>query len=130
MSMSSNPEQCPFCNLSTDFWVGDSEHAIAFHDRYPISPLHTLVIPRRHVGSMFDLCDEERADLWQLVARVRHELTLSEGVDGFNIGVNDGPAAGQTVMHAHVHVIPRRKGDVLDPRGGIRWVIPKKACYW
>ena len=130
MSMSSKSEQCPFCNLSSDLWVGDSEHAIAFHDRYPISPLHTLVIPRRHVGSVFDLCDEERADLWLLVARIRNEFAFSDGVDGVNIGVNDGVAAGQTVLHAHIHVIPRRKGDVEDPRGGIRWVIPEKARYW
>ena len=91
---------------------------------------HTLVVPRRHVASVFDLAPEEYAALWALVAAVRARLAASTGADGFTIGVNDGVAAGQTVGHAHVHVIPRRAGDVGDPRGGVRWVLPERAGYW
>ena len=91
---------------------------------------HSLVVPKRHVASLFDLPDEEQAALWRLVALVRGNLMAELKPDGFNFGVNDGSAAGQTVMHAHVHVIPRRKDDVADPRGGVRWIIPSKAQYW
>jgi len=87
-------------------------------------------VPRRHVASLFDLSEAEQTDLWKLVALVRARLLAELKPDGFTIGVNDGVAAGQTVMHAHVHVIPRRQGDVADPRGGVRWVVPTKAAYW
>jgi len=76
------------------------------------------------------LPEEEQAAVWRLVAQVRASLLADLRPDGFIVGVNDGPAAGQTVMHAHVHVIPRRHGDVPDPRGGVRWVVPDKAAYW
>ena len=89
-----------------------------------------LVVPKRHVASLFDLPDEEQAAIWKLVAQVRGKLASELQPDGFNVGVNDGPAAGQTVPHAHVHIIPRRAGDVPDPRGGVRWVVPAKAQYW
>jgi diadenosine tetraphosphate (Ap4A) HIT family hydrolase len=79
---------------------------------------------------LFDLPEEELAALWRLVALVRGKLRAELKPDGFNLGVNDGPAAGQTVMHAHVHIIPRRTGDSADPRGGVRWVLPAKARYW
>lgn len=85
-----------------------------------------LVVPRRHVGSIYEPSSAEQAVIWELVGNVREQLAP----DGFNIGVNDGLAAGQTVMHAHVHIIPRWEGDVPDPRGGIRWVIADKARYW
>lgn len=90
---------------------------------------HTLVVPRRHVASVFGLSPTEQQELWGLLARVREALNERLRPDGFTIGINDGAAAGQTVGHAHIHVIPRRKGDVPDPRGGIRWVIPAKAAY-
>ncbi|HBJ36644.1 MAG TPA: HIT family protein [Planctomycetaceae bacterium] len=121
---------CPFCAIAPTEYFASSEFAIAFYDRYPISPEHTLVIPRRHVASIFELSVSELGDLWQLVAKVRIQLIATTNVFSFNIGVNDGMAAGQTVMHAHIHVIPRRSGDVIDPRGGVRWVIPEKARYW
>ena len=76
------------------------------------------------------LWDDEQAAIWRLVAQVRGKLASERRPDGFNVGVNDAPAAGQTVPHAHVHVIPRRVGDVADPRGGVRWVLPGKARYW
>jgi diadenosine tetraphosphate (Ap4A) HIT family hydrolase len=121
---------CPFCVIPPESLLKVSHSAVAFHDRYPISVQHTLVIPRRHVASIFELSEPEFADLWLLVATVRRQLIENSDTREFNIGVNDGVTAGQTVLHAHVHVIPRRKGDVVDPRGGIRWVIPEKARYW
>lgn len=121
---------CPFCDLDADRVWFASKHALAFADSFPISQGHTLVIPVRHVTSIFDLSDTEQAALWALVSQARTALLEKFRPDGFNIGVNDGAAAGQTIDHAHIHVIPRRKGDVPDPRGGIRWVIPEKAPYW
>ena len=121
---------CPFCSLEpTRKWV-ENEHAIAFADAYPVTPGHTLIAPRKHVSSIFELTAQEQAELWSLVAKVRQRLLTGVNADGFNIGVNDGAAAGQTIEHAHVHVIPRRKGDVPDPRGGIRWIIDANANYW
>jgi diadenosine tetraphosphate (Ap4A) HIT family hydrolase len=93
-------------------------------------PGHTLIIPRRHVGSVFDLTHEELLDLHALVVKARERLLKDLHPDAFNIGLNDGPAAGQTVPHAHIHLIPRKTGDVPDPRGGVRWIIPAKAKYW
>ena len=89
-----------------------------------------MIVPIRHVASVFELSAEEQSDIWHLVDQVRTQRANTLHPDGFNIGLNDGPAAGQTISHAHVHVIPRFKGDVGDPRGGIRWVLPEKAKYW
>ena len=122
--------QCPFCHLKNSRIQLDNDSAAAFPDAFPVAEGHTLVVPKRHVASLFDLPDEEQAALWRLVALVRGNLMAELKPDGFNFGVNDGSAAGQTVMHAHVHVIPRRKDDVADPRGGVRWIIPSKAQYW
>jgi diadenosine tetraphosphate (Ap4A) HIT family hydrolase len=108
----------------------ENDFAIAFCDGFPVAEGHMLVIPKRHVASLFDLPEEEQAALWRLVALVRAKQMADLKPDGFNVGVNDGMAAGQTVMHAHVHIIPRRKGDVADPKGGVRWVVPKQAAYW
>ena len=99
-------------------------------DAYPISQGHALVVPKQHTPSLFDLPFDTQAVLWQLVSEARRRINEELRPDGFNVGVNDGEAAGQTVMHAHIHVIPRWKDDVADPRGGIRWVIPEKARYW
>ena len=82
------------------------------------------------MSQVCDLSEEEQAALWRLVALARAKLASELKPDGFNVGVNDGPVAGQTVLHAHVHIIPRRAGDVVDPRGGIRWILPNKAKYW
>jgi diadenosine tetraphosphate (Ap4A) HIT family hydrolase len=121
---------CLFCKLPPErIWMA-TKHALAFNDNYPISEGHTLVIPIRHFASIYDLSEEEQTNLWALAGRVRHTLVEKLHPDGFNIGVNDGTAAGQTIAHAHIHIIPRREGDVPDPRGGIRWIIPEKAPYW
>ncbi|MCY3676524.1 MAG: HIT family protein [Gemmatimonadetes bacterium] len=124
------PPYCPFCHVSSDSVIAESRHALAIADEYPVNPGHTLVIPRAHSRSLFTHSSEAQADIWHLVARVRDHLQTSCNPDGFNIGFNDGPAAGQTVNHAHIHVIPRVDGDVEDPRGGIRWVLPDRAAYW
>lgn len=121
---------CPFCVISRQAVVTESRHAVAIRDGYPVSRGHTLVVPKAHVKSLFDLDNEAQADLWRLVTKVRSDLQSNLKPDGFNIGLNDGGAAGQTVEHAHVHVIPRFDGDVADPRGGIRWVLPECAAYW
>lgn len=123
-------DACPFCAVLPDGILLENDRALAFRDRYPVSAGHTLVIPRRHVVSAFDLDPVERDALWRLVADVRTMLQAELAPDGFTVGINDGVAAGQTVLHAHVHVIPRRTDDVPDPRGGIRWVIPGEASYW
>lgn len=116
--------------MRDDHCVALTQHTRAFRDQFPVSESHTLVIPRQHVTSIFDLHDNELEDLWKTVGQVREQLKNEFGAEAFNIGVNDGGAAGQTVEHAHVHVIPRYPGDVPDPRGGVRWVIPSKADYW
>jgi diadenosine tetraphosphate (Ap4A) HIT family hydrolase len=123
-------QRCPFCHLGTGRITLENDCSAAFPDAYPVAEGHTLVVPKRHVASLFDLPEEEQVALWKLVALVRGKLMAELRPDGFNVGVNDGGAAGQTVPHAHVHVIPRRAGDVADPRGGVRWVIPAKARYW
>lgn len=126
----SEEDTCPFCLLPQERIVRATKHAVAFYDGFPVSQGHALVIPVRHVASFSELSDEECTGLWRLVRQFRAELLAEFTPDGFNVGMNDGQAAGQTVMHAHVHLIPRYDGDVLDPRGGLRWVIPDKADYW
>jgi diadenosine tetraphosphate (Ap4A) HIT family hydrolase len=120
---------CPFCRYTASSLWSESSSAIALWDGFPVSEGHTLVVPRRHVVSLFDLPASDLAAVWEFVALVRAELTRRFGVESFNIGLNEGRAAGQTVMHAHIHIVPRREGDVSDPRGGLRWVIPGKATF-
>jgi diadenosine tetraphosphate (Ap4A) HIT family hydrolase len=121
---------CPFCNIDPGrIWL-ESKHAVAVPDAFPVAPGHMLVLPRKHVMTIYELSMPEQKVIWELVGRVRERLLAEYKPDGFNIGFNDGLAAGQTVSHAHVHIIPRRQGDVADPRGGIRWVIANKAPYW
>lgn len=121
---------CPFCNPApVSLWL-ERPNALALWDRFPVSDGHTLIVPRCHVASLFDLPLPEQASIWEFVGDVRAELANRFQVEAFTIGVNDGRAAGQTVMHAHIHVIPRRDGDVPDTRGGVRWVFPDKADYW
>ncbi len=124
------PTSCPFCDLPSDSIADESAHAVVLRDRFPVAPGHALVVPRRHVESIFDLEQEEWDDLWRLVRRVRWGIEELRTADGVNVGVNVGVAAGQTVPHAHVHLIPRNTGDVPDARGGVRRLIPEKADYW
>jgi diadenosine tetraphosphate (Ap4A) HIT family hydrolase len=121
---------CLFCAIPEDRIVLSSALACVIEDGFPISPGHSLVIPRRHVRSIFELSEEERAALLMLLEQAKLRLDRQHRPDGYNIGINDGAAAGQTVMHLHVHLIPRYKGDSADPRGGVRWIMPDKARYW
>jgi diadenosine tetraphosphate (Ap4A) HIT family hydrolase len=121
---------CPFCCLEPSRIAGANELAVRINDGFPIAPGHSLIIPRRHIGSFFEATCEERTALLSLLDEAHAEASATFSPDGFNIGVNDGPAAGQTVPHLHIHLIPRRLGDVPDPRGGVRWVIPDRARYW
>ena len=121
---------CPFCALPAERILLLADEALVIRDAFPVSPGHTLVIPRRQFGSFFELTDAERACMVELLAKAKAELDLSFQPDGFNIGINEGAAAGQTVPHLHLHLIPRYRGDAPDPRGGVRWVLPAKAKYW
>jgi diadenosine tetraphosphate (Ap4A) HIT family hydrolase len=104
--------------------------AFAVHDKYPVTALHSLVIAKRHAVTFFDLFEPERRAINQLLDKLRAEITEKDFcVSGFNIGINNGDVAGQTISHAHVHLIPRRQGDVQDPTGGVRGIIPGKAGY-
>lgn len=122
--------ECPFCSLVPTSITLVNDHAAAIYDGFPLSPGHMLIIPKRHIASLFEARNEERAALFDLLAEARGLLLEEYDPDGFNIGINDGDAAGQTVMHLHIHLIPRYKGDKADPRGGVRWIFPEKAVYW
>ena len=122
---------CAFCErIAEGELVAENDLAVAFFDAYPVSPGHCLIIPRRHEPDFLALSAAEQAAVWALVPLARAHIEKTATPDGYNIGVNAGEAAGQTIGHAHLHVIPRRRGDVADPRGGIRWVVPAKAAYW
>jgi diadenosine tetraphosphate (Ap4A) HIT family hydrolase len=121
---------CAFCTLPASRIIDTSEYGVVIRDGFPISPGHSLVIPKRHIGSFFDLTGDERQDLLALLEGAKAVLDAEFRPDGYNIGINDGPAAGQTVPHLHIHLIPRYKADLPDPRGGVRWIIPEKADYW
>ena len=125
------PEKnCIFCNLEPDRIISESDYTLTIRDGFPVSQGHTLIIPKRHVQSFFELQASEKAAVLQALDEAKEALDREFSPDGYNIGINDGEAAGQTVMHLHVHLIPRYKGDTKDPRGGIRYVFPGKAKYW
>jgi diadenosine tetraphosphate (Ap4A) HIT family hydrolase len=121
---------CPFCTLPPDRVRRENELAIWLFDAFPVSSGHSLVVPKRHIGSFFEATKEERAAMLQLLDEAQAFVRDRWNPSAFNIGVNDGPAAGQTIGHLHMHLIPRFDGDVPDPRGGVRWVLPEKADYW
>ena len=118
---------CPFCDYDQTYIT--SSLAIARYDAFPVTEGHTLVTTKRHVSSYFECTDEEKTELWLMVDRVRLSLEERFAVKDFNVGINAGVTAGQTVMHVHIHVIPRRSGDMEDPRGGVRGVIPGRQKY-
>ncbi len=123
-----NQTDCIFCDPKREI-LAQNAHALAFFDSYPVSRGHALVVPRRHAITIFDLSDEEYTGCCRLVLPLKQLLLARYAPDGFNVGANCGEAAGQSVWHAHIHVIPRYKGDVPNPRGGVRGVIPYKAGY-
>ena len=121
---------CPFCTLPPERIIDENEHAVWIYDGFPLSPGHSLIIPKRHVGSFFEITTAEKIAILNLLDLAKNVVSTEHLTNAYNIGVNDGPAAGQTVPHLHVHLIPRYINDVKDPRGGVRWVIPEKAVYW
>jgi len=120
-------DNCPFCDSSPS--ISRNDLAYARYDIYPVNEGHILVVPFRHVSDFFELTNEERDAVFQLIDEAKNLLDKKHNPDGYNIGINVGEAAGQTVWHAHVHLIPRYNGDVGNPRGGVRGVIPKKQKY-
>lgn len=123
-------KDCIFCNLEDSRKIFEDDLFIVIRDVYPVTNLHTLLIPKRHVPSYFDLNEQELIRLQGLIEDQKN-LILKEDkeVTAFNIGINDGIDAGQTILHSHIHLIPRRAGDVENPRGGVRGVIPEKQNY-
>jgi ATP adenylyltransferase len=122
--------ECIFCTLPKERIIDENEVAIAIRDGFAVTNFHSLIIPKRHVSSYFDLTTHEKAGCDELLGFAKKKITEDDNsVSGFNIGINVGEDAGQTIFHCHVHLIPRRKGDVEDPRGGVRGVIAGKQKY-
>jgi diadenosine tetraphosphate (Ap4A) HIT family hydrolase len=121
---------CLFCEMTEDRIIDRNDLAYAIRDGFPVTPLHTLVIPKRHAVDYFDLTKEELLACDELLKKTKQDIQAEDAsVDGFNIGMNAGSSAGQTVFHCHTHLIPRRTGDVENPRGGVRHTIPGKGFY-
>lgn len=126
----SNPQNCPFCAPEGEReLLTESASAYAILDKFPVSPGHTLIIPKQHLASYFDLSFHTKTALWLMTDRVKGLVSERYHPDGFNIGINIGTSAGQTIPHVHIHLIPRYAGDVENPRGGVRGVIPEKRDY-
>ena len=123
-------QSCPFCHLEPERVFAANKHAVAIYDGFPVNPGHVLIIPKRHFVSLFEATVEERVALFALLDDARERLIAERKPDVFNIGINDGAAAGQTIFHLHIHLIPRYNGDCEDPRGGVRKLFPDRACYW
>lgn len=121
---------CLFCEMTEDRIIDRNDLAYAIRDGFPVTTLHTLIIPKRHAVDYFELTKEELLACDELLKKIKQDIqTEDASVDGFNIGMNAGLSAGQTVFHCHIHLIPRRTGDVENPRGGVRHTIPGKGLY-
>ena len=121
---------CIFCKIREEELQFKNQLAYSSLDSYPVSEFHTLIVPKRHVETYFELSYEEIQACNELILKTKEKILKQDSsVKGFNIGTNAGKVAGQSIMHCHIHLIPRRKGDVEDPQGGVRSVIPKKQHY-
>ena len=120
---------CIFCNLPRSEKIAESDLCFAMFDGFPVSKGHVLIIPKRHVADYFDLTDEEIMAMQHMMKEIKGRLDEEFSPDGYNVGINVNEAAGQTVFHVHMHLIPRYRGDVDNPRGGVRGVIPHKQKY-
>ena len=121
---------CLFCNSEKSGCAHENDLAYASYDSYPVSEYHCLIIPKRHIKDYFDLSNEELIACNKLIKIVKKEITNKDtSVKGFNLGTNIGKVSGQSILHCHFHLIPRREGDVENPQGGVRSVIPKKQHY-
>ncbi len=121
--------KCPFCEIEDEKIILKNDLCYAIYDRFPVNPGHILIIPFRHFSSFFESSDEERVAIFNLLDKCKEFLDKKYQPDGYNIGINVGHFAGQTIFHLHVHLIPRYKGDIDNPRGGVRGVIPAKRMY-
>lgn len=119
---------CPFCNVEREK-ILETEMSFAIYDGFPVNEGHALIIPKRHTANYFDLSLEEQKDCIELLNRVKVIVQKKYNPAGFNVGININEAAGQTVPHVHIHLIPRYEGDVEEPRGGVRGVIPERKSY-
>ena len=123
-------EPCLFCTIPSERVVSENALAYAIRDGFPVTPLHTLIIPKRHAGDYFSLTDAEILACNTLMGEMKQVIESEDAtVTGFNIGMNAGQSAGQTIFHCHIHLIARRTGDVENPRGGVRHTIPGKGFY-
>ena len=123
-------DPCLFCNIKESGLADENQLAYSSYDTYPVSDLHCLIIPKRHVKDYFELSNDEVIACNELIKKTKDEILLKDPlVKGFNIGTNAGKISGQSIMHCHIHVIPRREGDVENPQGGVRSVIPKNQHY-
>ncbi len=121
---------CLFCNINSKDLIFDNEFAFVSFDSYPVSKYHSLIVPKRHILDYFELTNDELLACNNLIKKIKKKIQNEDKtVDGFNIGTNSGVVAGQSIMHCHIHLIPRRKGDVDNPQGGVRGVIPSKQHY-
>ena len=121
---------CLFCNTKESGFTFENELAYASYDTYPVSKLHCLIIPKRHIKDFFELTNEELVACNDLVKKVKNEVIKKDpNIEGFNLGTNIGKVSGQSILHCHLHLIPRRSGDVENPQGGVRSVIPNKQHY-
>lgn len=121
---------CPFCHFEKNRVVVENSLTVTFRDAYPLSQGHCLITPKRHIASFFETSETEQIALLRALQQVKEYLDEEYHPAGYNIGINEGAAAGQTIFHLHLHIIPRYPGDCVDPRGGIRWIFPEKAVYW
>ncbi|WP_287429529.1 HIT family protein [Carnobacterium sp.] len=122
-------ENCLFCHLEESVPILENELAKAFFDKIPVSKGHLLIIPKRHAENYFDLTLPEKKAIDELLLACKHFIDTQYQPDGYNIGANCGETAGQTIFHCHIHLIPRYQGDLSNPRGGVRGVIPDKRIY-
>ena len=121
---------CLFCDSKKSGIAHENDLAYASYDSYPVSEFHCLIIPKRHIKDYFDMTNNELIACNDLIQKVKNEILDKDNtVKGFNIGTNAGKFAGQSIMHCHIHLIPRREGDVYNPQGGVRSVIPNKQHY-
>jgi diadenosine tetraphosphate (Ap4A) HIT family hydrolase len=128
--MSNLTEDCLFCNKKKQNILYSTKFIYVVRDSFPVTKYHSLIIPHRHISNFFDLNKDELKDLSDTLKKERQSLlNLDKEISGFNVGVNVGKNAGQSIMHCHIHLIPRRKGDIENPRGGVRGVIPSKQKY-
>ena len=128
MTDPNNP--CIFCDVKKQDIIYENDYAFVSYDSYPVSKFHSLIIPKRHIKNFFYLNDKELNACNELIKKIKLKIENDDNlVEGFNLGTNAGSVAGQTIMHCHIHLIPRRRGDVENPQGGVRGVIPLKQHY-